>query len=201
MNLLDDPIVLKLNRVWMRLGYITPRQAFTALCGGAYGGTDPFRALPIDIVDGEMIPGWEMPWDEWVKLPVRDCDFSITTGRGQVRVPMVVVAPEFDKMPLYKKKFSGQALRARDGGRCMVSGRELAPGEGNVGHIKARALGGARTWENTVYMDKRLNTLQGIKTPEEMGWTLLTEPKAPEPIPAHIATDKPKQPEHLPFFQ
>jgi 5-methylcytosine-specific restriction endonuclease McrA len=81
----------------------------------------------------------------------------------------------------------------------MVSGRKLAKGEGNAGHIVARAKGGKRTWENLVYMDSRLNTLQGTKLPEEMGWNLLTTPRAPKPIPASFHITEPKSPDQQPF--
>ncbi len=200
MDILDKPIVLKLNRLWQRIGWCSPRQAFTAMCGGAYGGTQPAKGLSITTDEnGELVEGTPLDWDAWCKLPIRDCDFAISTGRGLVRVPSVIVSPEFDGMPRIGRKFSGKALRERDGGRCMVSGRQLAEGEGNIGHIKARAKGGSRTWENVVYMDKKLNSLQGTKTPEEMGWTLLTTPKAPKPIPACSIPAIPKSPDHGPF--
>lgn len=170
------------------------------MCGGMYGGTAPAKGLSITTDEnGELVEGIGLDWQDWIKLPIRDCDFAISTGRGLVRVPSVIVSPEYDGMPARGRKFSGKALRERDGGICQVSGRLLAPGEGNVGHIKARAKGGARTWENTVYMDKRLNTLQGTRTPEEMGWTLLSEPKRPAPLPACAIPAEPKLPDHQPF--
>lgn len=199
-SVLDKPIVLKLNRLWQRIGWATPREAFVAMCGGAYGGTPPAKGLSITTDEnGELIEGVALDWSDWVNLPIRDCDFAISTGRGLVRVPSVIVSPEYDGMPLKGRKFSGKALRERDGGICQVSGRALAPGEGNVGHIKARAKGGARTWENTVYMDKKLNSLQGTRTPEEMGWRLLKEPTRPAPIPACAIPSKPLLPDHAPF--
>ncbi len=198
-GILDKPIVLKLNRLWQRIGWATPRQAFTAMCGGAYGGTAPAKGLSITTDEnGELVEGIALAWDEWVKLPVRDCDFAISTGRGLVRIPSVIVSPEFDKMPVKARKFSPKAIRERDGNRCAASGRILAEGEGNMAHIKARALGGKRSWENIVYMDKKLNSLQGTRTPEEMGWNI-PAPKAPKPIPACAIPAKPVSPEQTPF--
>jgi hypothetical protein len=199
-TVLDKPIVLKLNRLWQRIGWCTPREAFVAMCGGIYGGTKPARGLSITTDEnGELIEGVEMDWADWVKLPIRDCDFSISTGRGEIRVPSVIVCPEFEGMPVKARRFSAEGIRARDGNRCQVSGRLLKDGEGNLGHIVARAKGGSRSWENIVYMDKRLNTLQGTKLPEEMGWKLMKEPAAPKPLPANFIFNEVKQDEQKPF--
>jgi hypothetical protein len=200
-SILDKPIVLKLNRLWQRIGWATPREAFIAMCGGAYGGTPPAKGLSITTDEnGELVDGISLEWADWINLPIRDSDFAISTGRGLVRVPSVIVSPEYEGMPVKGRKFSGKALRDRDGGICQVSGRYLRPGEGNVGHIKAKAKGGARTWENTVYMDKKLNSLQGTRTPEEMGWKLLSEPKRPAPVPACVIPVEAKSTDHTPFI-
>jgi hypothetical protein len=200
-SVMDKPIVLKLNRLWQRIGWCTPKEAFVALCGGVYGGTPPFQALSITTDEnGELIEGIAMDWDQWQTLPIRECDFAISTGRGLIRVPSVIVAPQYDKVPVKRPTLSGKAIRERDGNRCQVSGRILKEGEGNLGHIIARAKGGKRSWENLVYMDKRLNTLQGTKTPEEMGWTLLSKPVPPAPVPVCISPTQSKLPDHAPFI-
>jgi len=190
-SVLDKPIVLKLNRLWQRIGWSTPRQAFTAMVGGEYGGTPPFQALSITADEnGELIEGIALNWDDWIKLPIRPCDFAISTGRGEIRVPSV-----------RRRVLTGKAIRERDGHRCQVSGRILKEGDGNMGHIVARAKGGARSWENLVYMDKRLNTLQGTHTPEEMGWTLLGKPIEPPAVPASYLITEPKHDSHTPFIK
>jgi hypothetical protein len=199
-SVLDKPIVLKLNRFWMRIGWVTPREAFISMVGGINGGSPPAKGLSLTVDEnGNLIEGISMDWDDWLKLPIRECDFAISTGRGRVRVPSVIVSPLYEGMPLKARKFSGKALRERDGGVCQVSGRILKEGEGNVGHIIARAKGGERSWENTVYMDRKLNSLQGTKTPDEMGWTIKS-PKAPPPIPACAVPSEPKSPDHAPFI-
>lgn len=201
-SVLDKPIVLKLNRLWQRIGWCTPKEAFVAMCGEMYGGTKPASGLSITTDEqGNLVEGIALSWTEWIKLPIRECDFAISTGRGAVRVPSVIVCPEFSGMPLKGRKLTGRALRERDGGVCQVSGRQLEPGEGNMGHIKARALGGSKTWENLVYMDRRLNTLQGTKTPEEMGWTLLSVPVRPKPVVACATINEAKLPDHQPFIR
>lgn len=201
-SVLEKPIVLVLNRLWQRLRWVTPREAFTAMCGGAYGGTPPFKGLSITTDEnGELVEAIPMDWEEWQKLPIRPCDFSISTRSGAVRVPSVIVAPLYEENPWKPRKLTGKAIRERDGHRCQVSGRLLKEGEGNLGHIVARAKGGHRTWENLVYMDKRLNTLQGTRTPEEMGWTLAKTPTSPMPLPASATINESKLPDHKPFVR
>lgn len=199
-SILDKLIVLRLNRLWQRIGWCTPRQAFIALCGGVDGGTPPAQALSITTDEnGELIEGIAMDWEEWQKLPIRDSDFSISTGRALIRVPSVIVCPLYDKMPIRAVPLTSRAIRDRDHGICQVSGRKLAEGEGNLGHIVARAKGGKRTWENLVYMDRKLNSLQGTKLPSEMGWDLLKQPTAPRDVPASFLVKGAKSPDHGPF--
>ena len=95
-DVLDKPIVLSLNRAWQVIGHRTVKQALIALNGGA-AGLPP--ALGVDIAYPKTEDGsWNfdrplylnpIPWDEWVKLPVRDFDFSISTPKLHVRVPTV----------------------------------------------------------------------------------------------------------------
>lgn len=201
-SVLDKPIVLKLNSVWQRIGWCSPRQAFTAMCGGIYGGTAPAKGLSISTDEnGELIEGIALDWDEWVKLPIREMDFSVSTGRGLVRVPSVIVSPEFSGMPRKAVPFNSKTVRNRYEGKCAVTGRKLVEGEGNLGHIVARAKGGRRSWDNIVYMDAKLNSLQGTKTPEEMGWHNVKPLPAPAPVPAAFRITTPQHPDHVSFIK
>jgi hypothetical protein len=171
------------------------------MCGGMDGGTLPARGLSITTDEnGELVEGVEVDWENWIKLPIRPCDFSIATKNGEVRVPSVLVCPEYSGMPIRGRPLTLDAIRRRDGDKCQVSGRTLLKGEGNMGHIIAKAKGGKRSWENLVYMDKRLNTIQGTKTPEEMGWRLISDPRPLKPVPASFQITEPKLEDHRPFI-
>jgi len=37
----------------------------------------------------------DLLWDEWMKLPIRDCNNAVHTVRGAIRVPTVIVAVNF----------------------------------------------------------------------------------------------------------
>ncbi len=200
-SLLDKQIVLKLNSGWVRIGWATPRQAFIALCGGIDGGTRPAQALAITTDEnGDLVDAVAMNWEEWQKLPIRDCDLAINTKNGAVRIPSVLICPEYSGMPIKGVSLTLEAIRKRDGDKCQLSGRTLLKGEGNLGHIIAKAKGGKRTWENLVYMDRRLNTLQGTMTPDEFGMPLLSVPRPVKPAPAAFHPADPKVPEQQPFI-
>ncbi len=200
-SILDKPeFVLKLNRNWQAIGWLTPRKALIAMCGGMDGGSPPMLALDIIVdEDGELVSAIPSKWEEWIKLPVRETDSVLTTKTGSFRCPRVIIAPVYAGMPTKRPSFNSDAIWRRDGGICQVSKRKLARSEGNMGHIKARALGGTRTFDNIVLMDSKLNTLQGTKTPEEaFGITL--EPKSPLPVPAAYLIDEARFLEQKPFI-
>lgn len=201
-SILNKPIVLVLNRNWMRISYITPKEAIIRLCGDNGDGNPPLLAMSIEMDEnGNLIEGTPTRWEDWVKLPVREQDIGICTKGGAVRCPTVVITPSYDKMPRKTPAFSPEAVKRRDRGICQVSGRKLKDGEGNLGHIRARAKGGPRTWGNIVYMDRKLNTMQGTRTPEEMGWKLLKEPKEPAPLPVAALVSEVRHPTHKPFVK
>jgi len=43
-------------------------------------------------------------WDEWITLPIRDGDNAVHTVRGAIRVPTVIVALNFAKVPKKRPK-------------------------------------------------------------------------------------------------
>jgi 5-methylcytosine-specific restriction endonuclease McrA len=102
---------------------------------------------------------------------------------GPVRVPTVIVAANYAKVPLRRPRFGARGIWERDGGVCQYTGKKLRPNEGNIDHVVPRSRGGKTTWENCVLADKRLNSKKGSRLPEEMGIALLRPPKAPKEVP------------------
>lgn len=197
-SVLEKEIVLVLNCYWQAVGWKTPAAAITSLC------PEPGQESPgyvIDVVtdgDGKVQDAIRYTLAEWMELPVEPRHLTILTKSRAIRCPTVVVMANFDQMPVKAKTFSSRAIRERDKETCQVSGRKLAPGEGNLGHLIARAKGGKKSFDNIVWMDKTLNLLQGTRTVEEMGWNLLRKPDAPRPLPACFGIE-PKRPEHAHF--
>jgi hypothetical protein len=200
-SLLDKPIVLKLNANWERIGWTTPRKAFVDLCGGAYGGTPPALALSVAIDEnGELVEAIPMKWEEWMKLPVRECDLGISTRSGAVRVPTVLIAPNYQKMPLIKPRLTKRAILERDGYRCQYTNEKLPPSQLNIDHVVPRNRGGKDTWGNLVASRKDLNSKKGNKLNEEIGYSLVRKPTEPKAVPKSYTINEARHPTQLPFI-
>jgi len=122
-------------------------------------------------------------WDEWITLPIRAQDNAVRTVRGPIRVPTVIVAVNFAKVPKKRPKLCARAMRERDGNRCQYTGRALRPDEGSLDHVLPRSRGGKHTWENLVWSSKDVNARKGNRLPHEAGLKLLTVPRAPKEMP------------------
>jgi len=172
-SVLEQNVVLVLNRNWQAVNTTTPAHAFCQMSAG--------NAMGLDIEgDQRMIP---VPWEDWVGLPVRDTDWSVGVVRGQLRVPRVILAVNYAKVPMRHPKFSYQAIRDRDDGRCQYTGRKLSRDEGNIDHVVPRSKGGQTTWSNCVLSCKRVNNRKGDRTPGEAGLRLVKSPDSPRVLP------------------
>lgn len=187
MNALKQP-VLKLNKKWQVLKDISNGQtALENLCRGAEMGidTETMRAIG---------------WDDWLKLPIRETDAFVSTVRGPVRVPTVVLCAHYAGREFYcpPEKPSSRDIRERDGAVCQVTGK-FAP-DGNVDHDIPVSRGGKNTWGNLRWMSRDLNSKKGNKTLAEMGW----EPIRPAAVPRKLAPElviKPLHPDWKPFLK
>jgi len=92
-NILTKATVLVLNRNWQAITVRTPQEAFCMMA------TNPATGLEIEGED-RIRPVF---WDEWISLPVRDQDESVHTVRGEIRVPAVIVAVNYAKVPMVYK--------------------------------------------------------------------------------------------------
>ena len=188
-DITNKMIVLKLNALWQPVGYSSVAKAIVDLAGGQSA-----KALDLEYEigeDGEPLgePVSMNPvgWEDWINLPVRPYDFAVHYANGSkvMRVPTVLVAVNFSKMPI--KKFNGKpskdSIWARDGGICQYTGKPLKKGEGNIDHVVPKDRGGRDTWENMVLADKKINSEKGNKLNNEIGLKLIREPKAPKSMP------------------
>jgi 5-methylcytosine-specific restriction endonuclease McrA len=172
-SILYKAIVLVLNRHWQAIHVKTPAEAFCMMA------SDSARAL--DISEGSFIP---TKWNDWLALPAREHDFGVNTPRGLVRVPTVVVASNYAKIPLRRPCFGARGIWERDGGVCQYTGRKLAPDEGNIDHVLPRSRGGKSSWENCVLTHREVNSRKADRLPHEAGLTLRSRPRAPRALPA-----------------
>ena len=171
-DILNKNIVLVLNKNWQAINTRTPADAFCQMA------TNVATALDID---GENIR--PVGWDEWLTLPVRDNDTAVQTVRGLIRVPTVIIAINYARVPKKRPKLCAKTIRERDGNRCQYTGKVLRPDEGSLDHILPRSRGGPDSWENLVWADKEVNARKGNRLPHEAGLKLLATPRAPKELP------------------
>ena len=177
-NILNKAIVLVLNRNWQAINVRTPQEAFCMMATNVATGLE---------IEGEdhIRP---VAWEEWIRLPTREQDEAVLTVRGAIRVPTVIVAVNYAKVPKKRPKLSARSIRERDGDRCQYTGRLLRPEEGSLDHVVPRSRGGKDVWENLVWSAKEVNQRKADRLPHEAGLKLLSVPRAPKemPVPALI---------------
>ena len=178
-NILNKSIVLVLNRNWQAINIRTPQEAFCQMA------TNVATALDIEIGHGARAEALRpVGWDEWITLPVREDDAYVQTARGRVRVPTVIVAVNYARVPKKRPKLNARTIRERDENRCQYTGQLLKPDEGNLDHVVPRSRGGGDTWENLVWAAREVNSRKGDRLPHEAGLRLLRTPRAPRELPA-----------------
>ena len=181
-DILNKTIVLVLNRNWQAINIRTPADAFCQMA------TNVATALQIE-GENYIRP---VTWDEWIALPIRDTDNAVLTVRGAIRVPTVIVALNFAKVPKKRPKLCAKSIRERDGNRCQYTGKLLRPDEGSLDHVLPRSRGGKDAWENLVWSDKTVNAKKGNRLPHEAGLKLPAMPRAPEELPVTALIHNPQ---------
>lgn len=191
-ELLNKNIVLVLNRNWQAINIRTPADAFCQMAtnvataldiefdGNAEGGEASRHPSLVTRHTPAIRP---VTWDEWLTLPVRDGDQAVRTVHRAIRVPTVIIAVNYTRVPKKRPKLNARNIRERDGNRCQYTGAWLRPDEGSLDHVVPRSRGGADTWENLVWSDKAVNARKGNRLPHEAGLKLLRCPQAPRELP------------------
>ena len=189
-DILNKNLVLVLNRNWQAINIRTPQEAFCQMA------TNVATALDIEVEEGGEADSCQamrsefrasavrpVTWDEWITLPIRPQDNAVRTARGAIRVPTVIVAVNFAKVPKKRPKLCAKTIRERDGNRCQYTGKLLKPEEGSLDHVLPRSRGGKDEWENLVWSSKDVNSRKGNRLPHEAGLKLLSVPRAPKELP------------------
>lgn len=204
--MLSKEVVLALNANWERIGYVTVERAIIKLTGGIK--TEPALALRIESDDEgnvtEMVP---TKWDDWVKLPVREKDLTISTSQGPIRCPLVVIEQNYSKMPTKAPRLSNDSIHERDGYIDQYTNEKLTRNEASVDHVIPRDVwkrlglkGSPDTWTNMVTCRKDRNHKKGNRMNHEVGLKLIRRPYQPKEVPLSFFINKPRHELHLPFF-
>jgi 5-methylcytosine-specific restriction endonuclease McrA len=193
-SVVNKAICLNLNANWQPVGFKTVKDAIIDLCGSD-NNKPTSLALDIDYeldehgdpIMSEAKSMNPVSWAEWMLLPIRSWDLTISSVNRIYRVPTVIIATNYSKMPVkyFKGKPSKDAIYNRDNGICQYSGKKVDRHSATVDHIVPRSKGGADSWTNLVLCSKDINSKKGNKTNSEAGLTLLKAPIAPQPIPVY----------------
>ncbi len=192
-NIIEKSLCLVLNRNWEMIGQKTVHEAIVQLCGSMNSGKATSLAMDIDYeLDANGNPDTSkiikmnpVDWDEWITLPIRSWDLTINSARMRIRVPTIIIAANYTKVPMRKftRAPSTAGVYDRDGGICQYTGRKLSRHEANLDHVIPKSRGGENTWENVVLSDKNLNSKKGNKLNSEVGLKLIKTPKKPVAMP------------------
>lgn len=187
----DSKIVLSLNAGWQAIGIKSVRQAIKDLTAQNYHNTP--AALALDLTHGvnedgtynfgELLGAIPTKWDDWINLGIRDYDFYINTPKMKIRVPTIIITPNYNKIHKRTLKPTKKAILERDKQICQYSGVRINRKEGNIDHIVPVSRGGKDSWENMVWAHKEINAKKRNKLNSEAGLTLIRKPKAPLPMP------------------
>lgn len=203
-NIANKLIVLKLNKAWQPVGYSTVQKAIVDLAAGVSA-----KALDLEYeLDengdpiGDPISMNPVDWETWLTLPVRPYDLAIHTARMKVRVPTVLIAKNFNKMPVkkFKGKPSKDAIWVRDEGIDQYTGLPLRREDATIDHIIPQSKGGRDTWENLATTHKKINSAKGNRSNEEAGLKLIRPAKAPAPVPISLLIREVRHRDWKPFL-
>lgn len=185
-------ITLNLNSAWKPIGYKTVKDAIISLAGSESKPEPSSMAIDIEYeLDGDNAPIFDnvinmrpVAWSEWVTLPIRDWDLTINGANRIYRVPTVIVAVNYDKMP--RKEFNGKpsndSIFQRDNNTCQVTGQQLPKDMLNVDHVIPKSRGGSDEWDNLVTIRKDINSKKGNRLNSEIGLKLIRTPVKPKAV-------------------
>jgi len=181
-------LCLCLDSIYRKIGYKTTKDAIIAL--SSTDGSGKFKWLAFDIGYEKKANGeWDfsdysyanpVTWDEWINLPIRPYDLTISSARKEIRVPTVIATKRFCKVIIREPKLTKRNVRIRDKNICQYTNKQLKEREGNVDHVIPLARGGKNTWENMVWCDKSINDKKRDRLPEEVGLKLIKKPTKPQ---------------------
>jgi hypothetical protein len=201
-EVLNKAIVLSLNSKWQPINHYTVRKAITSLTSGLED-QPPLLALDLNYVIGEngepdtekLTYACPTAWADWIQLPVRPWDDFVQAHRGlRIRVPTVVIAPNYNGMPMYTPRPNSKSIFERDGGVCQYTNKYVGRRHGNLDHVISKDNGGKDTFENLVWCDAKVNSAKGNRHNHEVGLKLIRKPYAPKSVPRCVIMKEVKHP-------
>ena len=105
-----------------------------------------------------------------------DAEHPVFGSSGAWDRPSVILLTRYVRLPNARHiPVTRRGVLRRDEFRCAYCGRAAS----TIDHVVPRSRGGADSWENLVACCLHCNNAKGDRTPQEMGWTMHTSPRAP----------------------
>jgi len=159
--------VLVLNQSWMPIHVSEVASVVTKLWN------DVFKAIDPETYGLHT-------WEEWIELPVGESEPCIRTGKLKIKVPEVVCAFRYDKMPAAAVVYNARNVHKRDHYTCQYCGAQPGLDGVTIDHVVPKAQGGGSNWLNCVSCCAPCNAKKADRTPEQAGMKLRRQPFKPE---------------------
>lgn len=170
--------VLVLNRLWQPVNVCSARRAFSLLFLG--------HAEVVQTDQEQLYATHDA--SSWLQVSeAHEGPDVVRTVSRRFRIPAIIVATRYDRLPRQEVKFSRQNIYQRDDHTCQYCGVQFEPPHLNLDHVIPRRRGGKTNWENVVCSCIRCNTRKADKLPAEAQMFPLKEPRAPRWRPMFTA--------------
>lgn len=105
-----------------------------------------------------------------------DREHPVCSASGAWERPSVILLTRYVRIPRTRiAPVSRRGVLRRDDSRCCYCGKTA----NTIDHVQPRSRGGRDTWDNLVACCLRCNNKKSDRTPAEMGWSLLYQPRVP----------------------
>lgn len=112
--------------------------------------------------------------EEWLEITpmLNNGDPTVSTTRGPLAYPHIIVANNYSRIPRKKVIFSRKNLWRRDRFTCQYCGIRPAYDEITIDHLIPRSRGGESSFPNCVLACIKCNLKKRDRTPKEAGMSL-----------------------------
>lgn len=139
-------------------------------------------------------------WKTWEKIKVREYDLVIHSSKLAIRAPIVLIAVNYNKVPIKRPRPTKDAIMKRDNLHCQYSGRKLTRKEADIDHVIPVSKGGKNTFSNMVVCDIAINRMKADKFAHDVGLKLIKIPQEPSPVPISTTINEMRHPTWGPFM-
>ncbi|MCX7523416.1 HNH endonuclease [Microbacterium sp. STN6] len=121
-----------------------------------------------------------------------DLAHPVMGSSGLYERPSVILLTRYVRLPRGRNvPVSRRGVLRRDAHQCAYCGGSAT----TIDHVVPRSRGGADSWENLVACCLRCNNVKSDRTPAEMGWRLLSQPRMPRDLPWMVRGVEAPQPQ------